>query len=296
METEESGELVVKSNRLIEASYRLTLVESQMILFAITQARESAVMLRADTTVSIDALAFAKQFDVSPDNAYGQLQEAALTLFNRYVVVNDTHPKTGKPRVVRSRWISDAAYVEGAGIVELSFTKKVIPYVTRLEQQFTSYRLASVSRMTSAYAVRVYELLTQYARIGERKFELAELKKMLGLEEEYKLIHDFKVRVLDVAVKQINKHSDLKVSYSQKKKGRVVTQIIFAIHPKDAKPTKPAKPAKPVQLGLNGVEPATKSDDPTVLANREKALVAARVKPKKPTVDTEYDPVSDAPI
>lgn len=278
MDIEESTELVVKSNRLIEASYKLSMVEQQLILFAITQAREQNVMLTADTTVSIDAHAFAKQFELNADSVYSQLKEASLQMFNRYVVINDTHAKSGKPRVVRSRWITDVGYVDGAGIVELSFTKKVIPYITRLEKQFTSYRLASVSKMTSLYAVRIYELLVQYARLGERRFELAELKKMLGIEKEYNLIHDFKARVLDVAVKQINKHSDLKVAYSQRKNGRIVAEIIFSIQLKDAKFSKPKKPK---QLGLDGIEPAQKSTDPKVLAEREKALAAARINSKK---------------
>lgn len=272
MSMEESNELVVKSNRLIEASYKLSLVEQQMILFAITQAREENVMLTDDTTVSIDAHAFAKQFELEVGGVYSQLKDASLQLFNRYVVINDIHAKSGKPRVVRERWVSSAAYVEGAGVVELSFTKKVIPYITRLEKQFTSYRLASVSKMTSLYAVRIYELLIQYVRLGERRFELAELKKMLGIEKEYTLIHDFKARVLDVAVKQINKHGDLKVAYSQKKNGRVVAEIIFSIQSKDAKVSKPKKPK---QLGLDGIEPLPKTPStPEALALREEAMKA----------------------
>lgn len=276
MGIEESNELVVKSNRLIEASYRLTMVEQQLILFAINQAREQSVMLTQDSVVSIDAHAFARQFELNPASVYSQLKEACDTMFNRYVVIDDKHVKSGKPRRVRSRWISDVGYVDGAGIVEISFARKVIPYITRLEKQFTSYRLASVSKMTSVYAVRVYELLTQYAGIGHRKFALAELKKMLGIETEYALIHDFKTRVLDVAIKQINKHSDLKVEYSQKKDGRVVTEIIFSIQVKDAKVSKPAKPKKLVQLGLDGIEPPPPKDPPTpeTLALREEAMRA----------------------
>lgn len=272
MDSEEQNEIVVKSNRLIEASYKLTMVEQQLILFAITQAREQHVLLTQDTVISIDAHAFARQFELNPDSVYSQLKEAADHMFDRYVVISDTHEKTGKPRRRRSRWIHEVGYVEGAGVVEICFTKRVIPYITRLEQQFTSYRLASVSRMTSLYAIRVYELLAQYARLGERRFALAELKKMLGIEKEYSLIHDFKARVLDVAVRQINKHSDLKVAYSQRKNGRVVAEIIFSIQSKDAKPSKPKKPK---QLGLDGIEPAPKEPPtPEAIALREAAMKA----------------------
>ncbi len=307
MDNETPGEVVVKSNRLIEASYRLTMIETQVILFAITQAREQSVLLSPSSTVTIDAHDFAEQFGLNIDTVYAQLKAASDTMFNRYVYITDIDAKpvkptkSGKPKPVKpikSRWLSDINYIDGQGIIEIGFARKVIPYITRLEKHFTSYRLDSVSKMTSLHAIRVYELLTQYTGLGQRKFELSALKNMLGIEGEYKLIHDFKARVLDVAVKQINKHSDIKVAYSQKKNGRVVTDIIFSIQPREAKTSKPAKPAKPkpLQTGLDNVEPAPKSTDPAVLAEREKALAALPGRRKKTTpYDPDFDPTTCHP-
>lgn len=270
----EKSELVVKANKLIEASYRLTLVEQQLVLCAISEARDRQQGLSASSSVSIEARAFAEQFGLDPNGVYTQLKEASSTLFARQIVIHDKHPKTGKPRVVKTRWVSDVAYTEGAGIVELTFAPKVIPLITRLEQEFTSYRIERIGKMSSAHAVRIYELLLQYLTIGERKFSIIELKQTLGIANEYAGINDFKKRVLDVAQAQINEHSDLIISYSQKKKGRIVSDIVFRIQSKDAVMK---KPKKPTQLGLDGIEPARKSKDPAVLAEREKALAAARV-------------------
>jgi len=91
----------------------------------------------------------------------------------------------------------------------------------------------------------------QYLGLGERRFELLELKKVLGVENEYDSITDFKKRVLDKSVSEINKHSNLEISYSQKKNGRVVTEIIFSIRRKSAEKS---EPKKPVQLALTGVD------------------------------------------
>lgn len=46
--------------------------------------------------------------------------------------------------------------------------------------------------MTSAHAVRLYELLMQYLSIGTREIELSWLKETLGIANEYKAIKDFK--------------------------------------------------------------------------------------------------------
>ncbi|MQT50325.1 RepB family plasmid replication initiator protein, partial [Pseudomonas helleri] len=44
----EKSEVVVKSNRLVEASYRLNLVEQQIILFAISRSRDEQLGLSPD--------------------------------------------------------------------------------------------------------------------------------------------------------------------------------------------------------------------------------------------------------
>ena len=231
MSAEKNG-LVVKSNRLIEASYRLSRVEQLLILQAIVQCREEQCGLTATKPVTIVAAEFAARFGLEPGSVYGQMKEALNGLYTRDVRIHDIHPKSGKPRVVNTRWISDKAYIDGEGIVELTFTPKVVPFITRLEKEFTSYRLEKVGKMTGAHAIRLYELLLQYLAAGQREIELENLKEMLGIPGEYKAIKDLKKRVVDPALKQIKEHTDIDVSYENVKRGRTVTGFIFTIKAK----------------------------------------------------------------
>lgn len=233
-------ELVVKSNRLIEASYRLGLNEQRIILYAISRCREEQRGLFPDLPVTITANAFVKQFpSADKSNVYGQLKEAMNSLYNRSVTIHDTDPATEKVRVRETRWISEKAYIDGAGHIQIVFTPEVIKYITRLEVEFTSYQLEKVGKMTSAHAVRVYELLSQNRDIGNRTLNLAWLRDTLGVEPgEYKLTADFIRKVIEVAVKQINDHSDLTVSYKSVKTGRAITDFAFKIKAK-AKASKP---------------------------------------------------------
>ena len=220
--------VVVKSNKLVEASYRLDLIEQRIILYAIVEARETQQGL-SDGFVTLEAKRFAAMFEMDESNTYGQLKEAMDTLFGRHIVVHDIHPESGFARVSKVRWISTASYIDGAGAVQLRFATDLLPYITRLETEFTSYRLEKIGRMTSVHAVRMYELLVQYLNIGKREFGISQLKETLGMEGRYKAIKDFKKDVLDVAVSQINEHSDIRVSYTQRKTGRTVTHLIFDI-------------------------------------------------------------------
>jgi len=230
-------ELVVKSNRLIEASYRLGLNEQRIILYAICRCREEQKGLFPDLPVTITADSFVKQFpSVDKSNVYGQLKEAMNALYSRSVTIHDTDPATKKARVRETRWLSEKAYIDGAGHIQIVFTPEVIKYITRLEVEFTSYQLEKVSHMTSAHGVRIYELLAQHKDIGNRTLNLAWLRETLQLEPgEYKLTADFIKRIIEPAVDQINKHSDITVSYKPMKTGRAITDFAFKIKDKDRK-------------------------------------------------------------
>lgn len=240
----QKSELVVKSNRLVEASYRLSINEQRIILYAICRSREEQKGLFPDQPVVITAEAFSKQFpSVDKNSVYSQLKDAMKALFNRSITLHETDEDTGLPQVSNVRWLSKSSYIDGAGRIKIVFTSDVINYIHRLEGEFTSYRLEKVGNMTSFYAVRIYEMLSQRRDFGSRILNLKELREALQIgPDEYKLTADFKKWVLDVAVKQINAHSDLKVSYDPKKTGRAITDFAFKIKIKDAN-SKPKRPA-----------------------------------------------------
>ncbi len=230
-------DLVVKSNRLVDASYRLTLNEQRIILYAICRCREEQKGLFPNEPVVITAEAFAKQFpSIDKTNVYHQLKEAMDALYDRSVTLYETDEDTGMEQVSKTRWISKASYVDGAGRIKVVFTSDIIKYVTRLEAEFTSYQLDKVGNMTSAYAVRIYEMMAQYREIGQRTLNLKWLRETLEIgPDEYKLTADFKKWVIEIAVEQINKHSDLKVKYEVVKTGRAITDFSFKIKDKDRK-------------------------------------------------------------
>lgn len=230
-------ELVVKSNRLLEASYRLTLNEQRIILYAICRSREEQTGLMPHEPVVITAESFANHFpSIDKSNVYFQLKEAMDTLYERSVTLHETDEQTGLPQVSKTRWISKASYIDGAGRIKIVFTADVIKYFTRLEKEFTSYQLEKVGNMTSFYAVRIYEMLAQHRDIGGRVLNLKSLRDTLQIDQdEYKLTADFIRKVIEVAVKQINDHSDLIVSYKSIKTSRAITDFAFKIKVKEKK-------------------------------------------------------------
>jgi plasmid replication initiation protein len=223
----DSDQQVVKSNHIIEASYRLSVAEQRVILSAISQVRRDQPVTDA-VLYSVTAAEIAHLCGTDPKTAYRDLQSAAERLQTRRVTLH-LEPDGITIRSKRKRvtvWVQTVDYIDHEGRIEMRFGKDILPYLTGLQREFTRYALSDVAKMTSAYGIRLYELLAQWPN-GHREVSLADLRTWLQLQDRYPSIKDLKRRVLDPAVAQINEHSPLILTWSQRKTGRKVTHLIF---------------------------------------------------------------------
>jgi len=222
------NELVVKDNVLINASYNLEVTEQRLIMLAIITARESGQGITADSKLEIHASDYASRFGVSNEGAYWALKNAVLNLFERQFSFKEADKK-GNIGTVKSRWVSRIKYIDTTATLEVTFAPDVVPLITRLEQHFTSYQLKQVTQLKSKYSIRLYELLIAWREIGKvPQIELSDFREKLGIDaDEYVRMSDFKVRVLEPSIKQINEHTDIIVTYEQHKKGRTITGFSF---------------------------------------------------------------------
>ncbi|AXQ20612.1 replication initiation protein (plasmid) [Acinetobacter wuhouensis] len=226
-------ELVVKDNALINASYNLDLVEQRLILLAIVEARESGKGINANDPLEVHAEGYINQFGVHRNTAYQALKDACNDLFARqfsYQKINER----GNIENYRSRWVSEIGYVDNEAVVKLIFAPAIVPLITRLEEHFTKYELQQVSNLSSAYAVRLYELLIAWRSTGSTPIiELSDFRQRIGvLDNEYKRMERFKTSVLELAIKQINEHTDITVKYEQHKRGRSISGFSFTFKQK----------------------------------------------------------------
>lgn len=229
------SDLIVKDNALMNASYNLDLVEQRLILLAIIEARASGRGINANDPLVVRAETYMDQFEVHRNTAYQALKDACRDLFHRQFSYTEVNAK-GNLRHVTSRWVSQIAYNDREATVDLIFAPVVVPLITRLEEQFSSYDIEQVSRMSSAYAVRLYEILICWrTRQKTPVIPTEELRKRLGvLDSEYQRMERFKSGVLHMAIAQINAHTDITVSYEQQKTGRTISGFSFSFAFKDA--------------------------------------------------------------
>ncbi|MEH6768249.1 MULTISPECIES: replication initiation protein RepM [Psychrobacter] len=225
---EMSKQLVTKDNSLIGASYSLGVVEQRLIFLAIIEAREQKTLIEAGGLLRIYAQSYAKQFNVEKHTSYEAMKRAVEGLYEAGFAYSKVDERSGKIGNYKSRWVDKIGYIDELGCVELVFASDVIPLITRLEARYTEYELKQVVGLQSEYAIRLYELIIQWRSVGTTsQISLVELREKLGLVDEYQRIEAFKRRVLDLAITQINEHTDITSEYEQHKQGRVITGFTF---------------------------------------------------------------------
>lgn len=223
-------ELIVKDNALINASYSLELTEQRIILLAILKARENKTPHNQELIVT--AQSYITAFNVHRNTAYKTLKTACDNLFDRRFSYQRYSDK-GKVEQVKSRWVQSVVYAESDSYIKIKFADEVLPLITMLEKHFTSYELQQVASLKSIHAIRLYELLIQYRTVGKLEISLSDLRLKLGIADgKYPTMNNFKARVLDVGIQQINEHSDITVKYEQVKQGRTITGFKFSFKQK----------------------------------------------------------------
>ena len=221
------SDLIVKDNALMNASYNLDLVEQRLILLAILEARESGKGINANDPLTVHAESYINQFGVARQTAYQALKDACKDLFARQFSYQEKRER-GRANIT-SRWVSQIAYIDETATVEVIFAPAVVPLITRLEEQFSKYDIEQISSLSSAYAVRLYELLICWRTTGKTPvLDLTEFRNRVGvLDTEYHRIAHLKERVIEHSIKQINEHTDITATYEQHKKGRTITGFSF---------------------------------------------------------------------
>lgn len=120
---------------------------------------------------------------------------------------------------------------DGEWMVSLECNSKIAPMIREQKGRFLRYKLYNTIYLKSYNQQRLYEILKQYERIGERTVTLEELRAYLSIgEDEYPLWYTFSRDVLMVAQKALKENTDIYFEYVPIKKGRKVDKIKFLIY------------------------------------------------------------------
>lgn len=225
------GAGVTQSNVLINGHYELSVVESRILYTAISQLNqdEDPSDQKFYWVTVDDMLKFIKSKNdkLTTSNGYRYLKESSKTLYRKEVRIFDR--EDGLPTDIR--WIQAVKYDKPFGRVGIKFSNDILPYLTYLRKNYTKFLLLEIAGLTSWYAVRIFVGCRRFVDTGIWIVTIDELRACLCLTDKYKSNNLFIKKIVDIAVKQINANpsTTIEVSYSVRKKGRNLHDIVFAI-------------------------------------------------------------------
>ena len=221
--------VIKKANSLIEASYKLSVNEQKLILMLTSSIKMEDKDFQIYTMPIKD---LAKVLKLKSCNLYDRVPDLIDGLLQKTLTLKRTVYVKNKPRerTLKTNWLSSAEYLHGEGKVELCFDPKLKPYLLNLNKRFTTYKFDEITQLKSNASIRIYELLKQFEKIGNRSFELDELKAHLGLsKDQYLPYYNFKVRILLVAQKELKAKTNITFELEEIKVGRKIGKINFII-------------------------------------------------------------------
>ena len=208
---------VYKSSEMVQRGrMNLSLQEQRCVLFAISHIKPGDSVFKE---YKLSLKLFYDVFGIR-DDSYTRLKELMYELSNKaweIPLIND--PNT----ISYVRWFSTLRTNKKEGFATIKFHEDMMPYLLNLAENggfYTHYALRFILPMTSQYSIQLYELLKSYQRNNLRwQFDIDDLKKKLSCTN-YKNFKDFRRRVLEPAMEEINKFGDFLVSYEVKKSGQ----------------------------------------------------------------------------
>lgn len=161
-----------------------------------------------------------------------EVDKAANRLIGRYISVK-YDDGWGKYTIFQH-----IEYKEGKGLI-LHFNEDMRPFLLDIYKSyhhygFTRIEMHQIFILGSSYAMRILELLLQYRScavkgIITREIDLSELRTRLNVPENAYVgrINNFRKKVLDLPIKDINNNTFYHISYITVKRGRSIKAIRF---------------------------------------------------------------------
>lgn len=287
-----AGKIVRYLNPLNLTSYHLDLFQLRVVLSAIANVNH-------DETIDPNKTYFVSASDIMAlgtrkQEVYSSLRKVSDTLFNGFATIEmksiqrfpelqeafrssyELYKKDPRKRVTeRFHFLTSVTYADGHGQIGFRFTPAFIPFVQRLKEQFTEFNLLELTGLRSVFAIRIYTMCLQYQNHPDRTYctTFEELRNLLDIGSTYSRFGNFKQRVLDVAIRQINSSDYTRFSVElELVRGahNKVTQLLFHLSPKPF--------IDPLKLG-NGTKTRGKrrSPDAFVLSDYQAVLTGRQI-------------------
>lgn len=210
---------IVKSNALAAATRGYTLGEMRLLTCVIAQiSRDDQYSPNTLYTVAaadlVEATKSAKpRYRIKRTAAANIIMRSAERLYQRNIIID-----LGNGDYQQQRWTSFMEVSPNRSEVAFNIAPHVAQYLFDLSKQFLTYNAAETITFRSKYTLPIYELLMQWKDKGVYDAKLETVREAIAIGDKYQDSNNFRVRILDPVISDINACTPYRASYSITKK------------------------------------------------------------------------------
>ncbi len=207
-------------------------------------------------------------------NNHAAIKDALKSLISTIIEWNLIDDKTGNENWTASSIIASVS-LEGP-LCYYAYSPRM-KQLLHTPSMFGKIDLVIQSKFRSSYGLALYENCIRYRGLPHTKwFDIELFKKLMGVPAgKYDVFRDFKRRVLDKAIDEVNTYSDLIIASEYVREGRKVVRVRFKLKER----------AKKTRLGSNKLLTEINEDDLKAQLHQDFGLSAEQID----QLLTEYD-------
>jgi len=257
--------VVWQHNGITNTRYKLTARQQKLLLYAIAMIEPNAAEF-GKIRVSVED--YAALTGLETDNLYRDLRETAIAIRAAPLVVDHVEPGMKRPMRRHSAWFEYVDEADGSGFITIKLTSWLKPYLLQVRREFFQFQLGFALDLRSEYSIRLYQYLKRWEFAKRRSITVDQLRLEIGATEidrkgnivrinleQYKHL---KSRAINPAIEEINRETDLSVSYAETKfpRSKAVESVTFTINKnlENLEKLRPVTLPEQAQLELPGAQ------------------------------------------
>lgn len=226
---------IIQPNRLTTSKYEFSRIQKNIVYHIIGHIQD--LMTRENYTYDEEKnIKFSIELStLDPNRNYEQIKEEGRKLIGK-VVEYDFINNKGRETNCITTLISAFKHEDKAKEISVVIPSTALPFLCYIGDGFTQYRKTIALSLNSNYSMRLYELCCKWSDKEGFTMSLNDLRKILNIENSYKQLSHFRVRVLDHAQKELEVKADVWFTYKlEKVKSRSFNVIHFKVFSNDLK-------------------------------------------------------------
>lgn len=219
---------VVTANNFLKATglEDISLKARKLLYLAIAQCKKEDTQFYE---YSISAIDFANLMDIVPQAVYQEADALTDELMHGFI----KYIPEGKKGFAKFSLFDKCMYMDGKLTFRMS--KDMTPILINLKKDFTQPLLSDFMHMRSNFSIVIWHLMqremksrkTGVTDIVEFELTLEELRSATGTTDKFERLSQFKAKVLNKAIEEIQSNCGVLITYTNIKQGRTVIGFHF---------------------------------------------------------------------